>query len=402
MGLFRFQSTKPNSADQSTALLGKILQRLNDSASAEPTEPASNVSISNTPLACEIVNVPTEIDVGNWPATQNVAVTNIPHVEVDNFPATQPVSGTVAVSNFPASQNVAVTNAPNVAVNNFPATQDVQVVDPDTGDHMHIVDGHIDTMSVPVGFEINESGFYQSRIAKNYAILGRRAGFNSTSVLQDVGEWLGTSIDHFPVLTGLEDLELVSSSADDDNSPGGVGTRSVSIVYLDTSYAIQRVTYTMNGLTPTAVTEKMLFVYWMEALTGGANEVGSGNIDLRIAGGGAIHERISAGSNRSLSARFMVPDGYTAYITHWSCESVGTTQDVRLRATVDSYTHTTGTRYLFKATCYLGNGGESDHDLPYIFLPARAKVKVSTLPGAAPVGNRVGASFDVWLIEDEV
>ena len=61
------------------------------------------------------------------------------HVDVDNFPATQPVSGTVAVSNFPATQpvsgTVAVSSLPSipaganaigsVSVSNFPATQPV-------------------------------------------------------------------------------------------------------------------------------------------------------------------------------------------------------------------------------------------------------------------------------------
>lgn len=50
---------------------------------------------------------------------------------VSNFPATQPVSGTVAVSNFPATQPVSGTVAAtqsgtwSVGVNNFPATQPV-------------------------------------------------------------------------------------------------------------------------------------------------------------------------------------------------------------------------------------------------------------------------------------
>ena len=102
------------------------------------------------------------VDVDNFPATQpvsgTIAVSNLPatqpvsgsvtavqssgsslHVDVDNFPATQPVSGTVSVSgnvtvvqptgaslhvdvdNFPATQPVSGT----VAISNFPATQPV-------------------------------------------------------------------------------------------------------------------------------------------------------------------------------------------------------------------------------------------------------------------------------------
>ena len=55
------------------------------------------------------------------------------HVDVDNYPATQPVSGTIAVSNLPATQPVsgsvtAVQSSGSnlhVDVDNFPATQPV-------------------------------------------------------------------------------------------------------------------------------------------------------------------------------------------------------------------------------------------------------------------------------------
>jgi hypothetical protein len=54
-----------------------------------------------------------------WPVTQPVSGT----VAVSNFPATQPVSGSLScsVSNFPATQPVSGT----VGINNFPATQPV-------------------------------------------------------------------------------------------------------------------------------------------------------------------------------------------------------------------------------------------------------------------------------------
>lgn len=57
------------------------------------------------------------VQVNNFPGTQTVAGT----VAVSNLPVTQPVSGTVSVDNFPASQTVDGT----VGVNNFPATQTV-------------------------------------------------------------------------------------------------------------------------------------------------------------------------------------------------------------------------------------------------------------------------------------
>lgn len=50
-------------------------------------------------------------------------------VSVGNFPATQPVSGSVSVSNFPATQPV----SGSVSVSNFPATQNVNIVGGSSG-----------------------------------------------------------------------------------------------------------------------------------------------------------------------------------------------------------------------------------------------------------------------------
>lgn len=49
-----------------------------------------------------------QVDVNNFPATQTV----VGSVSVSNFPATQPVSGTVAVSNLPATQPISAVSLP--------------------------------------------------------------------------------------------------------------------------------------------------------------------------------------------------------------------------------------------------------------------------------------------------
>jgi hypothetical protein len=68
-----------------------------------------------------------QVSVNNFPATQpvsgSVSVTNLPAtqlvtgtVNVANLPATQPVSGTVAVSNFPSQQQLVATHVESVVV----------------------------------------------------------------------------------------------------------------------------------------------------------------------------------------------------------------------------------------------------------------------------------------------
>jgi hypothetical protein len=62
-----------------------------------------NVSVQNASLPVT--------QSGTWSVTATQASGANLHVDVDNFPATQPISGTVAVSNFPATQPVSGTVA---------------------------------------------------------------------------------------------------------------------------------------------------------------------------------------------------------------------------------------------------------------------------------------------------
>lgn len=380
-------TTSIQDCDNERGLLAKILHRLNLNSQVQIDAPATNVAVTNTPLAVDFDGTqPVEVQ-----GQAHVLVDNVPaSIAVSNFPATQPVSGTINVGNFPASQNVVVTNVPTVVCQG----QTFQ-------------DGHLSTVNVPLEFEIAHEGNYLEngveKAAFIYRALGRRAGFNSTSVLQDLGEWLGTgpgALDLLPELNGTENLELVSSSVQDDAAPAGTGTHTVRIHYLTTGYVYAFVDYALNGTTPVPVAEKMLFVYCMEALTGGASEIGIGNIDLRVAGGGAIHERISAGGNRSLSGRFMVPDNYKAYMLGWAAGAVNTTCDFRLRATRASFTVALSSRYIFQSNAFVGAGQSIDRTLVYRPLPARAKVKVSVLPGATVASNRADCEVLFLLVQD--
>jgi|SRR5579863_8907220 len=70
--------------------------------------PVTIVQPSGTNLHVDVDNFPPTYAVTGtfWQATQPVSIAATVNTFVTNFPATQPVSGTVAVSNFPASQAV--------------------------------------------------------------------------------------------------------------------------------------------------------------------------------------------------------------------------------------------------------------------------------------------------------
>lgn len=247
-------------------------------------------------------------------------------------------------------------------------------------------------------FQSSLFGAVNGKSATAFHIRGRRAGFNTINIPQDVGEFLGTTVDLFPELTGVEALEIVSSSASD--TAAGVGTRTVKITYIDTSNAlVQSADIVLAGTTPVAAGFFARAILWMEATSGGTSEASVGNIILRIVGPGATQEQISAGENRSLSSRFMVPAGHTAYIAHWHSSAFGgATQDVRLRATVDGFTRALGTRYVAQDLALITDSVSSE--IPWLRFPALSRIKVSTISSGGAATNRVSGDFSIIIIAD--
>lgn len=254
---------------------------------------------------------------------------------------------------------------------------------------------------VELGDPISSAAFYGKvlqRQAFNFHVLGRRAGFNSITVLQDVGEFLGSNFDALPELTGTENLELVSGSAND--SAAGTGTRAVQITYLDNSNnMVVSPSIALNGVSAVSVPFKARFIYSMESTSVGTNTVADGNILLRIPSG-ATQEQITAGGNRSLSSRFMVPAGYTGYINSWQVSSIGNaSQDARLRATVRSGDRSLGTAYVFQDNVYVV-AASLTMAVPWLICPPLCRVKISTLSGATANTNRVDCDFSILIVKN--
>jgi hypothetical protein len=246
-------------------------------------------------------------------------------------------------------------------------------------------------------YQIQAEGTYQGREAYAYHILGKRDTFPDTTTLCDIGEHLTTDAT-FTELTGAESFEMVSSSAND--TAAGTGTRQVHVIYADTNGDMQDTIVTMNGVTPVALTGiSATFIYGIEAHSGGSSEVSAGNIDLRLAGGGAIRARIVAGGNKSLAARFMVPRGFEGFLVDWDVGAVKQSVDFRLRAQVHSFNgRAYNSRYLFQDTAYLAANTRSANDLPWLRLPALSKIKVSARVDSV-TQVRTDADFTVVIIK---
>ena len=109
---------------------------------------------------------------------------------------------------------------------------------------------------------------------------------------------------------------LVSTDAAD--AAAGGGAQTVKIWYLDASFAVQSVSYNMNGLVSVPVTEGMM-PFYMEVTAVGANTINVGTISLTPSGGPAgsnMPMYIGAFVGRSEHARIPVPAGFEAEITY--------------------------------------------------------------------------------------
>lgn len=247
---------------------------------------------------------------------------------------------------------------------------------------------------------IQQTGLWKRKLAFIYNIFGRRAGFTSTSLLNDVKEF-DNSVALIPILSNSA-LDIISSSINDTNT-AGTGIRQVKVLYIDASNNIvQSPAISLDGTTlVTNVLTGVNEVLSMESFTSGSGVVAAGNIRLRINGGVVEVEQISINTNRSMSARFMVPAGYTGYLHAWNTQSANNDQDVRLRATVDTFTRALTTEFHFVSVHLSAlNTSSGNINLPFLTLPPLCKIRVATISAGVGAAVKCEASFQLVLIEN--
>lgn len=233
--------------------------------------------------------------------------------------------------------------------------------------------------------------------AKAFSIAGRKDSL-STTILDDITEIPSTT-----VVTNPGGIQCEVVSDDDNDTLAGTGVQKIEIHYLDTNGAEQSETVNMAGQTPVnTVATDIDHIQWMHAaqVGGNANEVAIGNISLRNTPGTTTYEYISAGGNQSLSARYVVPTGKTAYILGWQVSAITKKIDFRLRATVKKYDRTLLSGiFLFQDAIVLQDApsGWMKCEVP-LECPAGSEIKVSGKSAAA--GGDGGAQFVVLLIDN--
>ena len=228
-------------------------------------------------------------------------------------------------------------------------------------------------------------------------IPGRSTSAIDNNELQDIAQHAPTN----GVLArpGGVGVEIVSSSANDTST--GTGIQTADMAYLDVNLVQQVETFTMNGLTavPSVATD-IEDVQWLHGKTIGAigNQTAAGNIHIRGLTDTPIYEMIAAGGNQSLTARYRIPAGKTAYILGWHCTATTKPVDFRLRANIDKDTREVITPFLFQDALII-DVGTSPYIPLYNKISGKATVKVSGISTAA--GGPGSATFFLLLVDND-
>jgi hypothetical protein len=239
-------------------------------------------------------------------------------------------------------------------------------------------------------------------------ILGRRdTGFVSTSVFGDVAQYLTTGQSDINVPTTGQTLYVVSSSTAD--AAGGVGARSVEVIYLDANGIEGRITKTLTGTTPVSLGTGFSTIQWMEVATNSSRgAVATGNLSVTSATASSAvavdntFERINAGGNRSMSGRYKIPADHTGFLHSWSVSAPSSSSgDFRVRADVSAYDRSlTEGVFHFQATSVLSSGSDSgEKQMDYLKMPPLSTVKCSVIPGSAASGPRFEFNADLLLVK---
>lgn len=229
-------------------------------------------------------------------------------------------------------------------------------------------------------------------------------GYNPTVGIVEEDIWFGSNTYVFP--TVAQQMELTSSSIEDDPIKAdlavGTGIHSVTITYLDNTYAQQTEDVTLNGQGVVTTTAVNIFrVNDIRAKTTGTGYKAAGNIVIRNLADTPAYRYIGASYTRGRCSTYTVPLGKTLYIQDWYVGVGGlnatNNTKVTLRATYEDNAGTITTAGLFffpMAEVMIPNGSIIREFIIPIKIPATVDIKISAINDAG--SSFIETSFRGW------
>jgi len=140
--------------------------------------------------------------------------------------------------------------------------------------------------------------------------LGRRQGsttWNKFGYNSDID--IGTEViaafgGSFTILSAASTLTIVSSSADDDGAPAGIGANSVVIYGVDANRASQTEVVTLNGITNVVTATTWLGINRVAVYLAGSSQANVGLITVTATTGGSTQATIPVGEGSTQQSIF--------------------------------------------------------------------------------------------------
>jgi hypothetical protein len=252
------------------------------------------------------------------------------------------------------------------------------ILDGPTGTENKFSDNKLRVSSMPYLYDIAEGN------VSGHAEF-ERLGYNADIDISLEDVWSAGGVYVFP--EAAQQMELVSSSAEDDPDKGsavaGTGIHTVTLYYLDDTYAAKTEDINLNGtgvVTTTAV--NILRVNSLKAKVVGSTGAAVGTITIRNLADTPIYSQIDPGNTRSRSSIYTVPLGKTLYITSMvgGCgAAAASTTVITLRAKYDHEAGAIRTFFMPHAELQAGSGSGAFYrpfEIP-IKIPATVDVKCS-------------------------
>lgn len=123
--------------------------------------------------------------------------------------------------------------------------------------------------------------------------------------------WSGSTTP-YPWIVTAGPASVVSDHINDDGSPLGTGARTVTIEGLNSSWAEQSETVTMNGIVPVVTASSWKRIHRMYVETVGSHTLNEGTIQATV--DGDVVAEIPQDKGQTIMAVYTVPHGKTGYL----------------------------------------------------------------------------------------
>ena len=183
-------------------------------------------------------------------------------------------------------------------------------------------------------------------------------------------------------LTSAETMDIVSSSSNDDGSPGGTGARTVVIAGCDGTGAAVTETITMNGTTGVTTANSYLRVNSMTVATAGSDDTNDGNITATASTAATVQCEMDAGEGLSMNSHYCVPLNKTGYIYKVELNAAKTSGGGQPVIEFKGYAQPTGAARLQLFDKKLDTALSDELDIPI------------------PLPSAMAAQTDIWLHAD--